>query len=158
MHPATLVGIGWVAHAVGWLIAVVRRHGQIAYSSEWKRELLLRLAMVLLIIASIARPTLAVSTAGVIGLMLFSSGNALAVVSRWRMGTSWGIGVRPHTRATDDALFRRLRHPIYLGTTVAIVGQCLALQNAASLALLAGALAVIPIKILRERAWLRRVT
>lgn len=159
-HVATaVVALGWTAHAAGWLAAVVRRRGGIAYPNEWNRELLLRLAMVLLIARAVVSPRATLDTwASIVGLVVFWLGTALAIVARWRMGASWGIGVRPHTQPNDAAIFRALRHPIYIGTTVAIVGQCLALRNIASFALLVGAVVVIPIKISREREWLRRST
>src|SRR3989449_5749784 len=53
-------------------------------------------------------------------------------------------------------IYRVVAHPIYVGTTAAAVAQLAVLQNLPSLLLVAGAAAVNPWKIARERRVLPR--
>ena len=152
----TLLTLGWCIHVAGWLAAVVIQRGRVAHQGEWVRELVLRLAMLALVVAAVILPAAAVPKGvGFTGLVCFAIGTTLAIIARWRMGQGWGIGVRPHVQPLEEPLFRTLRHPIYVGTTLAVLGQCIAWPNLASLALLAGALLIVPIKIACERVWLR---
>jgi protein-S-isoprenylcysteine O-methyltransferase Ste14 len=125
------------------------------------RELSLRAAMVGLVVAALNAPSMGQSaTRTGAGLATFGAGTALAMFARHALGASWGIGVRPHgaergSRPTDS-LYRLLRHPIYVGTTMAIAGQSMVLGDRWSFAMLAAALVVTPLKAARERVWLRR--
>lgn len=156
-----VVAAGWAAHLTQWLVMMIARRGRVAYRGEWLREAAIRTAMVLGIVLALRAPVTIVSSAATTaGLALFVGGTALAMRGRSVLGGAWGIGVRPHgaerNQTGGGAIYGAVRHPIYVGTTIAAVGQWLALRNGWSLALLAGAAIVGPVKAMRERAWLRR--
>ncbi|MGE5801930.1 MAG: cytochrome P450 [Gemmatimonadota bacterium] len=158
-----LLVVGWFGQSANWVWALARAGRRAATPLEWAPELLLRAAMAALVVWAL------VGTAGTRvplpdGVMaacvvLFLTGHAVAVLGRVRLGGAWGIGTRP--RADLDApvrsgIYRLVAHPIYLGTTTAVVAQLAVLQNLPSLLLVAGAAAVNPWKIARERRLLRR--
>jgi protein-S-isoprenylcysteine O-methyltransferase Ste14 len=156
-----VVATGWGAHLAQWLGMIIARRGRVAYRGEWLRELAIRAAMVAVITMALraASTTVSARAAGV-GLALFVGGTVVAMLGRLALGPAWGIGVRPHgaerARTSGGAIYGSIRHPIYVGTTLASAGQWLALGNAWSLALFVGAAIVGPLKAVRERAWLRR--
>jgi protein-S-isoprenylcysteine O-methyltransferase Ste14 len=85
----------------------------------------------------------------------------LAIYGRLQLGGSWGIGTgyRPsRNHVVRRGIYGRVRHPIYLGTGLAIAAQALLLQNLPSLILLAGAAIINPWKMLREDRWIRRTS
>jgi len=157
-----VVAAGWGAHFTQWLGMMIARRGRVAHRGEWVRELAIRVAMALGIVLALGAPvpeTGVSAPATGAGLALFVCGTALAMRGRFALGAAWGIGVRPHAAERSPtqgtAIYGAIRHPIYVGTTIAAAGQWLALRNGWSLALLVGAAIVGPLKAMRERAWLQ---
>ncbi len=152
-----LTGLAWAVHLLDWLLAVHRRRGRVAHEGEWMREIIVRLVMAALVILSLARPgrvpDLLIAS---IALALIWGGTTLAIVGRRRLAGAWGIGVRPHGAVVATGIHALVRHPIYVGTGAVLVGQSLALANVPSLLLLGGALVIVPLKIAREGALLKR--
>ena len=65
---------------------------------------------------------------GVIGVVVFASGIALAIWARVHLGRNWGM---PTTQKVDPELvtsgpYRFVRHPIYSGLLTAVLGTALA--------------------------------
>ena len=154
----TVLTLGWVAHVISWWIGVARQRGRIAHAGEWIREILIRVAMVALILWALRSPSPREAGAADVAFeLLFLAGTAIAIVGRLRLGSAWGIGVRPlGSSPVRDGIYGRLRHPIYLGTVIALVAQYAILRNGPSALLLVAALVVVPLKILKENAALRR--
>lgn len=152
-----LIGLAWALHLGDWLLAVHRRRGRVAHEGEWLREILVRVAMAALVLLALLRPgRVPGPLVAAIALVLVCGGTMLAIAGRRRLAGAWGIGVRPHGEVIATGIHARVRHPIYLGTGAALAGQWLLLANLPSLLLLAGALVIVPLKIAREGALLRR--
>jgi protein-S-isoprenylcysteine O-methyltransferase Ste14 len=65
---------------------------------------------------------------GVIGVVVFASGIALAIWARVHLGRNWGM---PATQKADPELvtsgpYRFVRHPIYSGILIGVLGTALA--------------------------------
>lgn len=153
----TLIGVAWAVHLIDWLMAVRRRRGRVAHDGEWAREIVVRLVMAVLIIVALARPGRPPDPLiAIAALVLVWTGTLVAISGRRRLAGAWGIGVRPHGTVTSTGVYALVRHPIYIGTIAALLGQWLALANLPSLLLLGGALVVVPVKIARETSLLAR--
>jgi len=154
--------IGWVAHAVTWVSAIVRVGGAAATRDEWGYELALRAVQIALIVLALAAPRATVvllEPAAVGGLLLaYLTGHTVAIAGRRELGKAWGIGTGPpgpDAPVVRHGIYRLMPHPIYVGTGVAIGAQAAVLQNAPSVVLLVAAVIVIGWKITRENRWLR---
>ena len=160
-----VVSCGWGLQALSWVIAMTKVGRDAARSSEWGFEIPVRLGVVSLVLWSILAPPGTAAQAGfhpaaVLLMALFLGGHLLATVGRVHLGACWGIGTgRPtashQAGAVRHGLYRIVRHPIYLGTSVAVLAQLLLLGNLPSWLLLAGVLVINPWKIARENRWLR---
>jgi protein-S-isoprenylcysteine O-methyltransferase Ste14 len=162
MNPAVVsefVALAWATHAADWSLMTLQRRGRIAHHGEWTREIGLRLLMGGLVIWALLTPRHVESPAVIlIGLTLVWVGTLFAIVGRRTLGSSWGIGIRPHGNVAASGVFAIVRHPIYLGTLTSLAGQWLALSNIGSLLLLLGAIVVIPFKVRREATFLPRLS
>jgi protein-S-isoprenylcysteine O-methyltransferase Ste14 len=142
---AVVIFVGWAAFWVYWLVASV---GVKAGRGDWGRGAVLRLAIAVVVVVLLrtkAMRHLAFSRDAwleAVGLALFLLGLGLAVWARLHIGRNWGM---PMTRKTDPELvttgpYRTVRHPIYSGILLALVGTGLAVSAYwLVLAVLAGA-------------------
>jgi protein-S-isoprenylcysteine O-methyltransferase Ste14 len=133
MHAAIVViGIGWVIFWIAWLIAAFttkasRGRGQLTWS-----RVALAVVVVILFRANVHGGSERVDgpvLAG-IGLALWIAGLALAVWARLYLGRNWGM---PMTRREEPDLvttgpYRFIRHPIYSGIILAMIGTALAVS------------------------------
>lgn len=152
MTATAHVLLAWVAHGLDWIVAATRRGTRIAHPDERVRELLLRSAMAGLVMWAVATGT-GERSPTVMGIGLLWGGTALAVLGRRQLGRGWGIGVRPHGARIAAGPFRWVRHPIYLGTLLAALGQVLLLRNLPSWLLLGCGIVVTVVKARRESRW-----
>jgi protein-S-isoprenylcysteine O-methyltransferase Ste14 len=134
MKPVEFVfAVGWAAFWLYWLVAAFSmKRGH----RSWSRELRIRAVIVVLLILSIrlgAFRDRGLNTnpwrAG-IGLVVFASGLGFAIWARVHIGRNWGT---PMTRKEEPELvtsgpYHLVRHPIYAGILVAVVGTAVALN------------------------------
>jgi len=133
MHPVIIViGIGWVVFWIAWLIAAFttkasRGRGRLAGS-----RIVLAIVVVILFRANVHGGSERVDGPVLqgVGLALWVAGLALAVWARLYLGRNWGM---PMTRREDPDLvttgpYRFIRHPIYTGIIVAMIGTALAIS------------------------------
>jgi protein-S-isoprenylcysteine O-methyltransferase Ste14 len=129
-----IIAIGWIVFWVGWLIAAAG-----AKSSQGGRTGLARLAGVRVALIVIAvylvrlnmhggHQIAASLLLGGIGLAVWLAGLGLAVWARIYIGANWGM---PMTKREDPDLvttgpYRLIRHPIYSGIILGLVGTALA--------------------------------
>ncbi|NJD10525.1 MAG: hypothetical protein FIB01_08855 [Gemmatimonadetes bacterium] len=150
-----VLAVGWLLHLSAWLLALRHSGRDAAARAEWVRELTLRVAMLLLIVAALAVPSGGwwdtAKWSRVTLLLAFSLGQALAIVARSALSHAWGIGVQPRGAVVRAGPYALLPHPIYAGTALAIFAQLLLLQNLPALVLAVGAGVVIALKIRVER-------
>ena len=125
--------VGWGAFWLYWLVAAffVKR-GRIRWSSE------LRIRVVIVVLAGLLVRLGAFRDRGLntdpsragLGLVLFAVGLGFAVWARVDIGRNWGT---PMTEKDDpelvtDGPYRLVRHPIYSGVLIAVLGTAVALS------------------------------
>lgn len=118
----------WAVFWIYWLIAAVGAKQSVRTSRFRRPGLLLLVGVVLLRVFKTG--TLAVNSPilQVVGLILFASGLGLAVWARIYLGRNWGM---PMTERAEPGLvtsgpYRFVRHPIYSGLLLALLGTALA--------------------------------
>jgi protein-S-isoprenylcysteine O-methyltransferase Ste14 len=129
----SVIFAAWVAFGLYWLAASV---GVKAGQTRWTRFAGIRLAIILIVLFFLrvnAFKTHATTTnpwIEGIGLAVFILGLALAVWARVYLGRNWGM---PMTQKVDPELvtsgpYRRVRHPIYSGIILAMIGTTIAVS------------------------------
>jgi len=124
----TVVFSVWAVFWIGWLVAATGAKRSVR-SSGFRRPGLLALVVVALL--RVLKPgTLAVSSpvVQVVGLILFASGLGLAVWARIYLGRNWGMPMteRAEPELVTSGPYRFVRHPIYSGILLALLGTALA--------------------------------
>jgi protein-S-isoprenylcysteine O-methyltransferase Ste14 len=125
------IGLCWIIFWVFWLLAATQsKPGQ----GRWTRCAGIRVAVVILVVALVhgvgfrwhsvnSDPVLS----GV-GLALFVLGLALAVWARLYIGRNWGVPMshKDEPELVTTGPYHRIRHPIYTGLILALLGTALA--------------------------------
>ncbi|HSZ35444.1 MAG TPA: isoprenylcysteine carboxylmethyltransferase family protein [Acidimicrobiales bacterium] len=135
MHAvAVVILVLWVAFWIYWLAAATT--GVRAGRTRWGRFAGFRIAVILLILLLVRTRTIKGQTLTsdpvlqAIGLVVFLAGLALAIWARRYLGQNWGM---PMSEKVDPELvttgpYRRVRHPIYSGLILAMIGTAIALS------------------------------
>ncbi|MBV8159595.1 MAG: isoprenylcysteine carboxylmethyltransferase family protein [Acidimicrobiia bacterium] len=134
MHVvATIILIGWGVFWISWLAAAVGvKRGRI----RWGRQAGIRVVLVLVVLVLVRAKPFKGQTITTdpwlesIGLTVFVSGLAVAVWARLSLGRNWGS---PMSEKVDAELvttgpYRSVRHPIYSGIILALVGTAVAVS------------------------------
>jgi protein-S-isoprenylcysteine O-methyltransferase Ste14 len=127
----TIVYIVWAAFWLYWLVAA--RTAKRSTARSWRFPIFLPAVVVIVVIArefhlgsmEVSSPVL-----GAIGSVLIATGLAVAIWARLTMGRNWGM---PMTQKLEPELvtsgpFRFVRHPIYSGLLLALLGTGLAVN------------------------------
>ena len=134
MHVVDLVIlVAWVAFWIYWLVASV---GVKRGRTRWTRFAGIRVAVILIVLLLVragafkGQATTSDPWLEGIGLAVFVLGLALAVWARVYLGRNWGT---PMSQKVDPDLvttgpYRRVRHPIYSGIILAMVGTAVAVS------------------------------
>lgn len=135
MHVVDVViFVGWLAFWIYWLAASV---GVKAGQARWTRLAGLRIGVILIVLLLLRLKAFkghaVVTTDPVsqgIGLAVFVLGLALAVWARVYLGRNWGM---PMSRKADPELvtagpYHSIRHPIYSGIILAMIGTTIAVS------------------------------
>lgn len=134
MHVvAVTMLVVWVLFWMAWLVASV---GVTRGRTNWRRFSGIRVAilvvMLLLVRIGVFRGQTITSNPWreATGLALFAAGLAVAVWARVCIGRNWGA---PMTEKADPVLvvtgpYRRIRHPIYSGIILAMMGTAVAVN------------------------------
>jgi protein-S-isoprenylcysteine O-methyltransferase Ste14 len=132
-----IIGAGWILFWVYWLIMAT---GAKTGKSRWTHLVGVRVALIIVILLLVRLRVLKghglpVATKGNpwllgVGLAVFVLGLALAVWARVYIGHNWGM---PMTQKADPELvttgpYRRIRHPIYTGIILGMVGTTIAVS------------------------------
>ncbi|HEY6496297.1 MAG TPA: isoprenylcysteine carboxylmethyltransferase family protein [Trebonia sp.] len=133
MHAVLIVmGIGWIVFWAGWLIAAFTAK---ASRGPWSRIAVARIALVVVLFYVVRQYghgnghlALAGPVAEVIGLVLWVAGLGLAVWARLYIGRNWGMPMtrREHPDLVTTGPYRFIRHPIYSGMLLALIGTAVA--------------------------------
>jgi protein-S-isoprenylcysteine O-methyltransferase Ste14 len=134
MHVVDVVIlVGWVGFWIYWLAAA---SGVKQGRTRWTRFAGIRVAIILIILLRLrskafghANPTSNPWLQGV-GLAVFLLGLAVAIWARVYLGRNWGM---PMTEKADPDLvttgpYGRIRHPIYSGIILAMIGTTIAVS------------------------------
>jgi protein-S-isoprenylcysteine O-methyltransferase Ste14 len=134
MHVVDVVIFAvWIAFWIYWLVASI---GVKAGQTRWARFAGVRVGVILVVLLLLRGRTLkghgAVSDPWLegIGLAVFLLGLALAVWARVYLGRNWGM---PMSQKADPELvttgpYRFIRHPIYSGIILAMIGTTIAVS------------------------------
>jgi protein-S-isoprenylcysteine O-methyltransferase Ste14 len=128
MALTTVVLSVWGVFWIYWLIAAVGAKRSARTSRFRPPGLVIVVAFVVL--RAFTKGSLAVSSPilQVVGLILFASGLGLAVWARIYLGRNWGMPMteRAEPELVTSGPYRFVRHPIYSGLLLAVLGTALA--------------------------------
>jgi protein-S-isoprenylcysteine O-methyltransferase Ste14 len=128
-----VIGVCWVAFWIYWVVAAVRtRRGR----TQWGSCAALRVASVVVVLLVLRLHAFRVSATsgnlwlGLVGFVLFAAGLLVAIWARVNLGRNWGM---PMSEKADAELvtsgpYRAVRHPIYSGLILAMVGTAVAVR------------------------------
>jgi protein-S-isoprenylcysteine O-methyltransferase Ste14 len=122
-----LFGIGWIVFWVYWFAAAIanRGRGGRARGFTGARVALIVLALILLRNREFrGHTTNSNPWLLAIGLVLFVSGLLVAVWARVNLGRNWGtpMSKKPDPELVTSGPYRSVRHPIYSGIVLAMIG------------------------------------
>lgn len=129
----TVIAVGWIVFWIYWLAKSV---GVKTGQTRWGAFAGFRLAILIVIIALLRTGVLKTHGTNTgnpvrlgVGLAMFLAGLALAVWARVYLGRNWGM---PMTQKDNPELittgpYRRVRHPIYTGIILAMIGTTIAI-------------------------------
>jgi protein-S-isoprenylcysteine O-methyltransferase Ste14 len=133
---AAAIGVAWLVFWVYWLAAAVRTRGDVRSGGlpSGRRYAGIRLGFILLAVLLIRARVFRsadITSSGwlqAIGVALFVCGLSLAIWARRYLGRNWGT---PRSQKADPQLvtsgpYRSIRHPIYSGLLLAILGTAMA--------------------------------
>jgi protein-S-isoprenylcysteine O-methyltransferase Ste14 len=130
---SVLIGFTWLAFMAVWIVSSLFAKRTVSRSL---RFWLVRVAIIALVVIDVRRhahgtPSSTMLThhvtIGVIGVVLCMAGIAIAFWARFFIGRNWGM---PMSRKADPELvttgpYRYVRHPIYTGVLLAMLGTAL---------------------------------
>ncbi len=117
----------WIAFGVYWFVSALGAKSGSGTGRFRAPGLIVILAFVLLRIFGAKSVAVHAVTLEVVGAIVFASGVALAVWARIYLGRNWGM---PMTQKDEPELvtsgpYRYIRHPIYSGILLAVLGTAL---------------------------------
>jgi protein-S-isoprenylcysteine O-methyltransferase Ste14 len=131
---AVIILVGWVAFWIYWLVAAASgvKEGRSRWGQFAGVRVGILLVILLLVRARVFKGQTITSNPWLegIGLVIFLAGLALAIWARLYLGRNWGM---PMSQKLDPELvttgpYRRVRHPIYSGIILGMVGTSIAVS------------------------------
>ena len=136
MQFPTIIAIAWVLFLAYWWISAIGVKRNIRRRA-WRWDAAVRILVAAAIIAlarlpggrAFFRPSdTANPIVGVAGLVLCLAGFALAIWARLHLGRNWGMpmSLKEGHELVTTGPYRYIRHPVYTGMILAILGSALA--------------------------------
>lgn len=157
----------WTAFALYWLISALRRK-PVKQREPW-HERLLHLLPMAVAFALVFRTDLDFGWLGVrfrsgsvamdiLGVCVTAVGITFAIWARWHLGENWSavVSIRSEHELIGTGPYRYVRHPIYAGILLALVGTVLVLGEVRGLIGLGTAVVSFYLKARKEDIWLLR--
>lgn len=128
MTLTTVVFSVWGVFWICWLVAAVGANQSVRTSRFRRPGLVVLVAVVLLRLFKTGALAVHSPILQVVGLILFASGLCLAVWARIYLGRNWGMPMteRAEPELVTSGPYRFVRHPIYSGLLLALLGTALA--------------------------------
>jgi len=129
----------WLIFMVYWAVMAVGAKRNLG-ARFWWRESGVRVGVIVLVVLALHLPAFthavrsvrahAVSTSmlmGLIGVMLCALGIALAIWARANLGRNWGMPMsrKEHPELVTSGPYAYVRHPIYTGMLIAMLGSAI---------------------------------
>jgi protein-S-isoprenylcysteine O-methyltransferase Ste14 len=162
-----MVGCCWIVLAVYWAVSALRQKP--TKKEEHFSERLRHLVPVMIAFLLLSRSDISYGWLGLrfvaesgplnlFGLVLAGAGVAFAIWARWHLGRNWSavVSIREGHDLICTGPYRAVRHPIYTGLLLAIMGTVLIVGEFRALMALAIAVASLYLKARKEDAWLAR--
>jgi protein-S-isoprenylcysteine O-methyltransferase Ste14 len=125
-----VIGVGWLVFWVYWLAAALS--AKQGTGGRRRLPIGVRIILLVVVVARLAagnslhtRSDLALA---VVGTVVFAGGLLLAVWARIHLGRNWGMPMsqKDEPELVTDGPYRFVRHPIYTGILLGLVGTALA--------------------------------
>jgi protein-S-isoprenylcysteine O-methyltransferase Ste14 len=138
MQLSSVIGIGWLMFFAYWWISAIGVKKNIRRRSlRWEVGIRLVAVVAIILLARLPRarsffqrpsPIPVSSITGAAGLILCLAGFSLAVWARVHLGRNWGMpmSLKEGHELVTTGPYRYVRHPIYSGMLLAILGSALA--------------------------------
>jgi protein-S-isoprenylcysteine O-methyltransferase Ste14 len=123
------IGVGWLAFSAYWLIAALGAKPGSRGARRWPAGLrIIVLVFIVTRVVGSAKLRVEEPVLQVLGVVLFGCGLALAVWARVYLGRNWGMPMsqKDEPELVTSGPYRFVRHPIYTGILLALLGTALA--------------------------------
>jgi len=131
----------WLAFLLYWASSAIGAKRSVG-GRAWRREAGLRLILIMLVVLVLHVPATrhvlriaeaheaSGALAGIVGVTVCALGIGLAILARFHLGRNWGM---PMSRKDDPELvttgpYAVIRHPIYTGMLLAMLGSAIAVS------------------------------
>jgi protein-S-isoprenylcysteine O-methyltransferase Ste14 len=132
----SLIGACWLVLVVFWTVTAIGAKQNIG-RPQFRKGIAVRLAIIVLIVLAFRLPPLRQlllnvqrhiagnAIAGVLGVVLCALGIAFAIWARVHLGKNWGMPMSQKANAelVMTGPYARVRHPIYSGILLAMLGS-----------------------------------
>jgi protein-S-isoprenylcysteine O-methyltransferase Ste14 len=140
--PGAFIGLFWVVLWIYWLISALGAKKSVRSGLWWSRgaaRLAIFIAVVVLVRLVASRQFLAEivrrthppgAVAATTGVIVCAAGVALAIWARVQLGRNWGMpmSLREEPELVTSGPYTYVRHPIYSGLLLAMLGSAIAVS------------------------------